>query len=307
MKREAAGIEFEKLVYEIQKRIDPGASITHSERIADRIGQLRQFDIVIRGVIGGHVLLGVIECKDLNRKVGTPELDAFITKAQDINANFKIVISRKGFTKTALDKARHYGVQTFSLLPSEAENLGFIVGQTWFADIYSWRQFMVTLKPQNPDEAIPPFKPENLKLDGKPVLDWFKNYLLKNHPLERELGWSVAVEGMFRTPQEIHLDESTAMKCSGIEFRAERILDKRKKLVGITGPGFFDWQNGQVKFGQKVTIETHPISSDFYEWEIATDADLASQERGILHVRIITHSVQFPLVEDAIDLEALTH
>ena len=118
------GDSFERLVAQIQARVDPAANVAHNEFLVDRLRQRRQFDVVIRGQFAGQAMLGVIECKNLNRKVGTPEVDAFHTKAQDINANFKVIASRRGFTRHALHKAAHYGIRAISLLDPEAQSKG---------------------------------------------------------------------------------------------------------------------------------------------------------------------------------------
>jgi len=116
MDKERPGIEFEKIVTDIQQRFDLNSTVMHNQILVDRLGHKRQFDVVIKGNYAGQELLGVIECKDLKKKIGTPEVDAFNTKSSDVNANFKILVSRKGFSKTALEKASHYGIQALSLL-----------------------------------------------------------------------------------------------------------------------------------------------------------------------------------------------
>lgn len=135
MQIENPGIDFEKAVAAIQMQIDPTSQVTHNETLVDRLGHARQFDVVIRGTFAGQQMLGVIECKDLKRKVGNPEVEAFIAKAQEINANFKIFMSRTGFSKPALEKCSHYGVQALSLIADDPANRKFFVGTRWTADL----------------------------------------------------------------------------------------------------------------------------------------------------------------------------
>lgn len=104
--KDRPGIAFEKLVATMQTRIDPTCQVTHNENIVDRLGHSRQFDVVIRGMFAAQKMLGVIECQDMRRKVGNPDVDAFATKARDVNSNFKILMSRSGFTKHVLEKMR---------------------------------------------------------------------------------------------------------------------------------------------------------------------------------------------------------
>ena len=50
---------FEKAVAAIQAQIDPTSSVSHNERIVDRMGHARQFDIVIKGSFAGQTMLGM--------------------------------------------------------------------------------------------------------------------------------------------------------------------------------------------------------------------------------------------------------
>jgi hypothetical protein len=62
----------------------------------NRLGFMRECEVVFRGTFGGHPALGVMECNDWGHKVGTPELDAFITKTGDINARWCPTIPLEG-------------------------------------------------------------------------------------------------------------------------------------------------------------------------------------------------------------------
>lgn len=264
------GVEFERFVLDIQSRIDPNSRATHNEMLVNRLGHKRQFDVVIRGSCAGVDFLGVVECKDLNRKVGCELVDAFITKANDINANFKILVSRKGFTKGAMEAARHYGVQTFSLLPGNDSSDGFFVGHKWIAEIYRWAGCNVRLIPVEGEVIEDAYALENIKIQGSRVFEWFSTYLNKNHGVERDLGWK-GFELMFSKPQSVEISEGRYVNCSGMELAADRVICRKQRHVGISGPGFYDWQNGQIKVPPGSTMTTFPISTDFDAWEDAID------------------------------------
>lgn len=70
----------------------------------------REFDIVLKTQIAGLTLLTVIECRDFKKKIDVTHLDGFISKMQDVNANKGVIISRKGFSKKALNKGRRLGL-----------------------------------------------------------------------------------------------------------------------------------------------------------------------------------------------------
>jgi len=297
------GIEFEKIVTDIQKQLDPCAEVTHNQVLVDRLGQKRQFDVVIRGRFAGQEILGVIECKDLSKKVGTPDIDAFVTKASEINANFKIVVSKSGFSKPAITKAKHYGVQTLSLLPEEKADLGFIVGTKWHADIFRWNQVSIQLHFSTPPIKPVIFDARDLKIYNKSVLDWFTNYLLKEHPDEKKEGWIVGVIAEFEKPHKVQINSSQSYECTGIEFHAERVKDKREKFVGMSGTGFYDWQKEQVSMPKETTISSHGIPIDFHNWP--TRASDEFENNGFLQGKLSASMVQFEFTEDVIDIGSI--
>ena len=66
------GIAFEKIVARIQQMIDPKSVVTRNEGLENRVGNKRQYDVVIHGHFGGPAILGVVECKDHNYPLGFP-------------------------------------------------------------------------------------------------------------------------------------------------------------------------------------------------------------------------------------------
>ena len=67
--------------------MDPNSTVTHNEKLKDRVGNIRQYDVVIRGQFGGRHVLGVIECKDHSRKKGPNTIEAFSKKTENLGAN----------------------------------------------------------------------------------------------------------------------------------------------------------------------------------------------------------------------------
>ena len=303
MKKIRSGLEFEKIVTEIQKLIDSNSDVSHDETLIDRLGQKRQFDVVVRGKFAGQEILGVLECKDLNKKVGTPEVDAFVTKSLDVNANFKIIVSKRGFSKPALKKANHYGIQTLSLLARDGLYLGAVIGTKWYADIFYWNQFAVTLQfVKQPDKPVE-FKADKVSINGKLVIDAFKNYLIEEYPAIAEEGWVVNVRAEFKKPIDVFVSESESYLCFAIDFAAHRAINKREKYVGWNGTGFYDWQRSQATFAPGSTVKSHAVPMDLLSWEKCEGEE--NNNHGFIVMKIIAHSAQMERVEDAIDLDAL--
>jgi Restriction endonuclease len=192
-------LSFEKAVAQVQAQFDVDAKVAHNEQIVDRLGHSRQFDVVIRGKFGGQDILGVIECKDTKAKVGSPEVDAFVTKSQEVKANLRILMSRRGFTRPALEKCTHYGIQALSFLGHDPKNLRIFVGTQWVAECTSWARVAVILRfVEEPTEPIA-FRVEDLRIGGKKIMDWFTNYLWQtNRSGKRWGGWSASASNLRR-------------------------------------------------------------------------------------------------------------
>jgi len=260
------GIGFEKLVAALQARLDPASKVTHNEKLLDRLGHSRQFDVVIRGQFAAQPMLGVIECKDLKKRVGTPEVDAFVTKAQEVNANFKILASRRGFSKAAVEKCRHYGIHPLSLTARDSVNTEFFIGTRWEGRIFRWENLQVTLFVPEEKDALN-FKVEDLRIDGRLVINWFKNYLLNLRPEPDHDGWSAGVSFRFDSPQLVDLGGQRQCACAAVSFRADRIMDRRQRLVGLSAEGFYNWSSGLATFPPEEEIHTEGVPADISKWE----------------------------------------
>ncbi|MCH8964680.1 MAG: restriction endonuclease, partial [Planctomycetes bacterium] len=135
---DSPGRGLEKAVARIQQLLDPNSTVTHDEILADRIGNKRQYDVIIRGRFGGRPILGVIECKDHARKKGPGAIEAFAKKTEHVRANLRAMVSTRGFTKQALKLAEHENIGCLSLIPNDTENVGFSIGDMWYGVIKKW-------------------------------------------------------------------------------------------------------------------------------------------------------------------------
>ena len=302
MRKDNPGIEFEKIVAALQAQLDPAATVSHNEVLKDRLHQPRQFDVVIRGKFAGQEMLGIFECKDLKRKVGTPEVDAFVTKANDVNANFKVLISRRGFTGTALKKCQHYGIQPLSLIASDLANRTFAIGTWWYAEICRWNQIKVTLHHAVEPSGSVDFRAEELTINGKRVLDWFTNYLLDHDGEIQGQGWVVDLAAVFDEPQVVAKIDGTSYVCSAISFSAERVCEQLEHFVGISGAGFYNWQTKQATFPPNTQIVSDAVPVDFSQWSPRTQRASPS---GFIEVTLTANQANFERVQDVPSLDLL--
>jgi urease gamma subunit len=300
---ERPGIAFEKLVAAMQAQIDPTSTVTHNEVIIDRLGHHRQFDVVIRGRFAGQPMLGVIECKDLKRKVGNPEVDAFVTKARDVNANFKVLMSRSGFAKPALEKCADYGIQALSLLERDVANKQFLICTRWTADVRRWGGLNVWLNFCDDVAPVTDLIVEELKIRGKRVLDSITNFLLKHEDVMSGETEIVQMISRFERPQLIEIKPGLQRLCESIVFRAERVTRQLEYRVEIKADGFFDWNSREVTVPPNKVIATEHVPTDFSLWEPRSDGTWKTANFIEMHLEISERWFEF--VEDAIDLDAL--
>ena len=295
------GIAFEKLVAAIQSKIDPTATVAHNQKIIDRLGHKRQFDVVVRGAFAGQQMLGVIECKDLRRPVGIGEIDAFATKSRDVSANISILVSRKGFTKSALEKCRHYNIQPLSLINDDEANDQLFIGTLWLAEKSTFTELRMQLFLEPPMPENMQYSLEDVKIDGKRIIDWYTNILLSEGPLIMDDGWIAEKNINFSSNQSI-LVAGNIYLCKGISFHAHRVREKFQKLAGIGGQGFFDWNLKSVTLAPGDMV-SDAVTLDFTQWSPQSEIKMAIDPLWIFN--LTTRAEQFLFEHDAIDLLAI--
>lgn len=278
--------------------MDSNAQVTHNERIKDRLGHWRQFDVVIRAQVGGHDVLGVIECKDLNRRVGTPEVNAFADKARNARANLTLLISRKGFTKQVLGLAEDYGIGTFSLLKAEHEEYGFVVGATTYAEVFAWEGVFVTVHFASVERPLMPFAIEDISLRGRPILDWIVHELHSTHGKVTVVGWHTLW-------LRFHVSEAVTISgrpyvANGVEVRAERTRSGKSKQLRWSGQALYDWKKNVLVIPNDGQLLTKGWKADFSDWDDFQGAIPPLGGKAFVDMRFTVHR-RLVLKEDGMD------
>ena len=75
----------------------------------------RQFDVLFKYRNSLKDAKIAIECKHWNKKVGIGAVDAFTTKCLHCNIDSKFIISKKGFTKPAIEQAQKCNIELIEL------------------------------------------------------------------------------------------------------------------------------------------------------------------------------------------------
>lgn len=125
---EKPGKALERLVASLEKALtkNPNVTVHLSKQLRDRTtGKLRQHDVVLELKEGHHSVLIAIECKDHSRPIGVPQVEGFGAKCLDTGISQGIIVSTKGFCKTARTKAAHLGIRCLDI--EEVEHFDWLL------------------------------------------------------------------------------------------------------------------------------------------------------------------------------------
>lgn len=106
--------EFETLVANLQRKFSKNAEVKQNTLIKGSLtGKKREVDVAIYSEIGGERILIAVECKRRSRKSDVNQVEAFNSKLEDIRANKGVIVSAKGFSKTARILAEKKGISLY--------------------------------------------------------------------------------------------------------------------------------------------------------------------------------------------------
>jgi hypothetical protein len=123
--RKKPGRSLEDLVSSIER------ALAHSEKVTvespaflvDQItGNRREHDVLITVSSSHHVARIAIECRDRSRRITVIDIEGFWSKCQDTGVDQGIVVSPKGFSKSAIEKAKHRGIRCLELTEAQSFN-----------------------------------------------------------------------------------------------------------------------------------------------------------------------------------------
>ncbi|EIE1227809.1 restriction endonuclease [Vibrio vulnificus] len=123
MSKSNNGLEFELLTERIFKAISgqhDDVSIHRNVSLKGIDGE-RQIDLLITSKFAGIEFRTIVECKDYNKKIDVKVIDGFHSVMQDVSAHKGVVVSRKGFSSTAIAKAKRLGISLFSAHQANSE------------------------------------------------------------------------------------------------------------------------------------------------------------------------------------------
>lgn len=257
------GISLEIAVARMQALLDPASEVIHDKVLVDRIGNKRQFDVVVRGTFAGHAVLAVVECKDHGRRKGPDSVEAFAKKCENVGADLKVMVSRLGFTRQAVNLAKHENIRCLSLLPGDERQTGLALRATCYARIWSWKDIRFALVPDFPQ--IGQFDANHFLLGGKHLLALFDEDLDAHFPQHRTPG-AVRRVVRFDRPSVVSVGDQ-CIEVTAIKFAATRACSYRRRDIQYFGDAVFDWQKEQWTVPNAGEVVSTAWRGDFSEWQ----------------------------------------
>lgn len=103
--------EFQALVFTLTRQLQPlGARVIESGLLTDKTnGSPREVDIVVEVRSGPHLVLLCLECYSGQRPATVEWVERMHGKHQALNTNKLVLVSRRGFSRSAARTARSYG------------------------------------------------------------------------------------------------------------------------------------------------------------------------------------------------------
>lgn len=248
----------------MQRMLDPTSTVTHNEWLIDRIGNRRQFDVVVRGKFGGRNVVGIVECKDHARRKGPDSIEAFAKKCENVGANLRLVVSRKGFTPQALKVAKHEGIGCLSLLPDHKEELGFAIGEYWFGVIKTWKLLRIGFSPVPHPTYLDDVPSSEIQVDGLEVQRWFFRELITKHQDEL-LNQDYTLSVKFDPPKELTCSGESLL-VDDVFCVARREVTKKRKWVSWSGDALYDWHQGSFTIPPQGVITGSAVETDLTLW-----------------------------------------
>jgi len=117
-KKGNTGKKLEKVVRLIHETLkDKPNTVIHSNyRVENISGQKREFDLFIESTINGTTIKIAVECKEYKSPVPVEKIEAFKSKCDRVpEINKKLFVSQSGYQKDALNAAKDFGIELYSV------------------------------------------------------------------------------------------------------------------------------------------------------------------------------------------------
>ena len=107
--------DYEKEIHDYFSKTYPNASITYDAKITGRYSKIeRQIDVLIEDDVAGFASRVVVDAKYFSKPIDIKCVESFISMLQDLDANQGLMVTQKGYSKAAINRA-YYGTEKLEL------------------------------------------------------------------------------------------------------------------------------------------------------------------------------------------------
>jgi len=108
--------KFQKLITAIHACIAHDVSVNESAFLVDKeTGKEREVDILLKSQLGDYSVVLSVEVNDRSRQAGSGWVEEMAGKHQALLTNKLVLVSRSGFTKPAMEKAKIRGIEALTI------------------------------------------------------------------------------------------------------------------------------------------------------------------------------------------------
>lgn len=102
--------QYETYVFNLLRGQFPEADIKKDVRLRGmRSNRLRPIDILVKQLVTGLDITIALDCKHYNRKLDVRHVETFLSTLEDIGVSKGVIVTRLGYSKAALERARQGG------------------------------------------------------------------------------------------------------------------------------------------------------------------------------------------------------
>ena len=115
----------------------------------------REIDVLLTSSVAGYPVRVAIECKNEAGKIGSPKIDQFVGKLDDVGipSSLGIYVSVNGYTKGAIERARKAGIRTLVLTGLTKDRLSAEVERAFQSMVYLFAEIF-QLQPERAEHEL---------------------------------------------------------------------------------------------------------------------------------------------------------
>lgn len=107
--------KYEQEILKYFQETFPETQISFDRKIVGRYSKVeRQIDILLEGEIAGYEIRIIVDCKYFSKNIDVKQVESFSSMVEDVEAHQGILITQKGYSKAAINRA-YYGSQKVEL------------------------------------------------------------------------------------------------------------------------------------------------------------------------------------------------